>query len=454
MLRPISSYAHELRPELPAQAFAPAHSRLLWLPAHAAVIASATIAIASGRVASLVVVSLSIAIGLSFASLTFLAHETLHGSVVRGRRLRHVIGELCFLPLCISPRLWVVWHNHVHHGHTGHAGEDPDAYPTLEDYSRRLHVRVATDHFSMGRGHRGGALTLLLGFTIQSAEMLIGWRRLGMSAKDFRLALLESSLAIAVWTALAAKIGLVPFFFAFGIPLVVANAIVMAFILTNHSLSPLTDVNDPLVNSLSVTAPRWVEWVTLGFGFHVEHHLFPAMSSRRAPEVRDLLVARWPDRYQSMPIGRALLTIARTGRVYKDAATLLDPRSGHEWPALGSSAALPRASYPAAHAADRRRAAGEAGAGSSAGAGAAGDAAAASSRAASGRAAAADTSAAAGDAASGDAAAAYAGAGRAAATDAAATDAAAADAAAANAARAGSGAADSAACAATRRSTA
>ena len=445
MLRPISSYAHELRPDLSAQAFAPAHSRLLWLPAHAAVIASATIAIASGRVASLVVVSLSIAIGLSFASLTFLAHETLHGSVVRGRRLRHVIGELCFLPLCISPRLWVVWHNHVHHGHTGHAGEDPDAYPTLEDYSRRLHVRVATDHFSMGRGHRGGALTLLLGFTIQSAEMLVGWRRLGMSAKDFRLALLESSLAIAVWTTLAAKIGLVPFFFAFGIPLVIANAIVMAFILTNHSLSPLTDVNDPLVNSLSVTAPRWVEWVTLGFGFHVEHHLFPAMSSRRAPEVRDLLVARWPDRYQSMPIGRALLTIARTGRVYKDAATLLDPRSGHEWPALGSPAALPRASYPAARAADRRWAAGEAGAGSSAGAGAAGDAAAASSRAASGRAAAADAA----RAGSGGAATAYAGAGRAAATNAAAADAAAAD-----AARAGPSAAASAACAATRRSTA
>ncbi len=336
MLRPISSYAHELRPELSAHAFAPARSRLAWLPVHLVVVVSATVEIAADR-PSWVALLLAFAIGLSFASLTFLAHETLHGSVVRSRRLRHIVGWLCFLPFCVSPRLWIVWHNRVHHGQTGRPGEDPDAYPTLSDYSSRLHVRVATDHFSMGRGHRGGAMTLLLGFTIQSAEMLAGGRRLGMSARELRLALGESLLMVGVWSAVAARIGLASFLLAFALPLVLANAIVMAFIITNHSLSPLTDVNDPLVNSLSVTAPRWVEWLTLRFGFHVEHHLFPAMSSRHAPEVRALLLAHWPERYQSMPIGRALRTIARTGRVYKDAGTLVDPRSGHEWPTLGST---------------------------------------------------------------------------------------------------------------------
>jgi hypothetical protein len=35
-----------------------------------------------------------------------------------------------------------------------------------------------------------------------------------------------------------------------------------------------------------------------------------------------------------MSLGRALLTIARTGRVYKDEQTLFDPPTGHEWPAL------------------------------------------------------------------------------------------------------------------------
>ena len=61
-----------------------------------------------------------------------------------------------------------------------------------------------------------------------------------------------------------------------------SNGIVMGFILTNHSLSPHTEVNDPLINSLSVTGPRWFEWLTLGFGYHVELHLFPAISARQA----------------------------------------------------------------------------------------------------------------------------------------------------------------------------
>jgi fatty acid desaturase len=134
---------------------------------------------------------------------------------------------------------------------------------------------------------------------------------------------------VAIWAALAVVLGPKAFLFAMFVPLVVANTIVMAFIFTNHSLSPLGDVNDPLANSLSVTLPRWVEYLTLRFGFHVEHHLFPSMSSRHADLVRAQLVARWPHRYQSMSLVRALLLLHRTPRVYQDdGARLIDPTSG------------------------------------------------------------------------------------------------------------------------------
>jgi hypothetical protein len=103
---------------------------------------------------------------------------------------------------------------------------------------------------------------------------------------------------------------------------------------TNHSLSPLTQVNDPLVNSLTVTAPRWIEWLTLRFGYHVEHHLFPAMSSRHSPLVRAFVRERWPERYQSMSLTRALLTLHRTARVYENDTTLLAPRTGRTCPTL------------------------------------------------------------------------------------------------------------------------
>ena len=66
------------------------------------------------------------------------------------------------------------------------------------------------------------------------------------------------------------------------------------------------------------------------------------MSSRHAPQVRDLIRAHWPERYQSMPLTEALLLMTRTGRVYKNDTTLIDPRTAHESPTLmaGAKSAL------------------------------------------------------------------------------------------------------------------
>jgi fatty acid desaturase len=340
---PVSFYARELKPVLPAPTFEPARSRLWWLPLHIGIISIGIVSLALGWVPWAAAGGVSLLIGMSFAGLTFLGHETLHGAVVRGRRMRRLVGSIGFFPFMISPRLWIAWHNRVHHGHTNHAGLDPDAYPTVEEYQKHQLLRIMTDHLGPGGNRSNGVLSLLIGFSIQSAHMLLRAQthRL-LSARQQYIALIESGLSAAAWVTLGVVIGWPAFLFGFMLPLLVANAIVMGFILTNHSLSPLSDVNDPLFNSLSVTAPGWVEWLTLGFGFHVEHHLFPWMSSRHGPLVRALILARWPERYQSMPIGRALLALHGSGRVYRNATTLADMIGGKEFTTL-----LPRDWDPA-----------------------------------------------------------------------------------------------------------
>ena len=331
-LYPRSHYVAELRPEIPESAYAPARSRLLLVPVYLAVVVLGMCAIGLGWAPGWSWPLLSIAIGIGFASQTFISHELLHGGIARNKLVQYAQGYLGFAPFLLSPRIWVAWHNQTHHAITNQPG-DPDAFPTLEEYNTQAGARFAVDKFAVGPNRLRGFWTMAFGFTIQCAHQTHSIKKFKYaSGGSAILAYVETALYIALWGGLLVAIGFVPWLFAVLLPMMVANAITIAFILTNHSLGPFIEINDPLINSLSVTVPKIVDLLTINFGFHTEHHLFPAMSSRHARLLRKLCIEHWPDRYQSMPMGAALREINRTGRVYKDAVTLYDPDTGREWP--------------------------------------------------------------------------------------------------------------------------
>jgi fatty acid desaturase len=320
-----------LRPALPQAVFAPARGRLLRIPLHATLAIAGIVTIAAGWLPWELFPIVSLAIGVNFSCLTFIAHEALHGGITRTRWLQRLVGWIGFLPFVVSPRLWRAWHNRDHHANA-QMSNDPDGYPTFEHYSACASARFAVDRFSLAGGRWRGVLSLILGFTVQSANQL--FTSSALTQRERLRAFADAAAMVAIWVGLALLIGLVPFVFAYVVPLLVANVCVMAFIVTNHSLSPRVELDDPLVSSLSVTTPRLINWLTLGFGYHVEHHLFPAMSTRHAPAVRAQLVAKWPDRYQSMPLAAALSRLHRTARVYKHQTTLFDPTTAREYPTL------------------------------------------------------------------------------------------------------------------------
>jgi len=108
----------------------------------------------------------------------------------------------------------------------------------------------------------------------------------------------------------------------------------MSYIATNHFLNPLTETNDPLANTLSVTAPRWLERLHLQFGYHVEHHVFPTVSGRHAPAVRDALRRLYGDRYLTMPHARALRLLYTRPKVHDGHDALIDPRTRERFAVL------------------------------------------------------------------------------------------------------------------------
>src|SRR3569623_1784446 len=210
----------------------------------------------------------------------------LHGGSTRSKWLQYAQGYLGFAPFLLSPRIWVAWYNQTHHAITNQPG-DPDAFPTLDEYKTQAGARFAVDKFAVGPNRLRGFWTMAFGFTIQCAHQTHSIKKFKYaSGGSAVLAYVETALYVALWGGLLVAIGFVPWLFAFLVPHMIANAITIAYILTNHSLSPFIPINDPLITGLSVTVPKIVDMLTLNFGFHPEHQLFPAKSSRHARLIR------------------------------------------------------------------------------------------------------------------------------------------------------------------------
>jgi fatty acid desaturase len=323
----VQRYAREVRAHLPADVFQPAPARLLWLPVHLAVIVAAAVVVVQGA-PWWVALGCAIVAGHSWGCLGFLAHETLHHAVTRRRWVETLVGCVGFAPYALSPALWTVWHNQAHHGHTGKPVADPDGYGTLGFWKKSGVVRTL-ETLAPGSGYPRSAAFLFVWFSIHSLLVLVfhSERNDYYARVSRRVVYGQSAAMLAFWTGVFALVGPYAFVFVYVIPTLVANAVVMSYIATNHFLNPLTEVNDPLANTLSVTSPRWLAWAHLQFGYHVEHHIFPTMSGRHAPLVRDALVRLYGERYLSMPHARALRLLYARPKIHDTHDTLVDPRT-------------------------------------------------------------------------------------------------------------------------------
>jgi fatty acid desaturase len=83
----------------------------------------------------------------------------------------------------------------------------------------------------------------------------------------------------------------------------------------------MTEVNDPLANSVSIGVPKFFDLLHLNFSYHTEHHIFPALNSDYYPVVQELLKTHYPNRFHYLSAGEAWYLLRHTPRHYKDART-------------------------------------------------------------------------------------------------------------------------------------
>ena len=319
----------KMRAELPPEAFQPQPtSAFIVIPCLSLIIAGmwALIHLPVAWYAALAVGVLS---GQAYAMMGFLAHETLHGSVFRSRRLQELIGYLGFTIFGFSPPLWRIWHNQVHHGKTNRPDLDPDSYGTLERFKRIPQVKFQVK-IAIGSGFWSSLFYLFYEFTYQAQVVL--WlasrNQPGFARMNRSRVIGESALMALFWIALGAWVGLRASLYGILVPMVVANFTVMSYIATNHFLRPLTETDKILVNSMSVRTWNWIDRLHLHFSHHVEHHIFPRMNHRFTPLVREYLLRYAPDRYLAPPHWKALWWLSKTPRLYLDDTTFIDPFTG------------------------------------------------------------------------------------------------------------------------------
>jgi len=326
-------YAARISPHLPKEAFKPVPARLFGGLAYLLVVIAGFVTIGVFDLNVWINLGIALVLGACFAGMGFLGHEILHGTVVRKAWLRDLLGAIAFWPLSTGPSLWRKWHNMNHHVHTQDEHLDPDSWPTVQRMMKSAFLRWIYRLPQWVRSLFGFA-SLAITFTLHSLHMFV------LYLKEFKPAKkpavwLQFILPWTFWIGLMLVFGPVKWLFAYLFPLLIANFIVMAYISTNHRLNPLTDVNDPLANSLTVTVPKWVDVLHFNFSYHTEHHLFPGMNPKYYPLVKSHIKKMWPERYHEMSLARALATLWKTPRLYHGEKELIDPFGGKAYGSLG-----------------------------------------------------------------------------------------------------------------------
>jgi fatty acid desaturase len=322
-----SDIRRSLRRALPDRVFMPRPSRGLWFAPLVAVAVAGTALLASDVASAPARLLAVLVVGNTYASMLLLAHEVMHGGVLRSRRAQDALAWLGFAPFLVSPTLWRTWHNEVHHRHANESERDPDTFAGEaiaggSAWSRRI-VRLVPG--------AGGATSFVFPFVWFAAHgQIVLWflsRRMpGFERMNRRRCKLEAGAMAAGWLALAVLLGPRTALLAIVAPMAVGNWILMSYIATNHLLRPLSERSDPLRGAMSVKTLGVLDRSHFRFSHHVEHHLFPAMTGRDLPLVREWLATNAGDAFVCVGHARALRALYATPRTYRDATTLVDLR--------------------------------------------------------------------------------------------------------------------------------
>ena len=345
----VAGFARELRPLLPSEAFEPDRTLLPLSAINGAILLLGWLM--ADRLDQWppfwlpLWLPFALIMGNSVFVLGLSMHDLLHGSVVRGPQRRRLVALLGFSMSWMTPTLWQAVHNREHHQHTNGLTDPDRAYLEAQprNWGKRLFQLIAPslEVSPLGLALGMSSAWALHHFRTTCSVLLFntGATRFGpapirVSGRERRRIALELLAVIGLHAAVVIWLDAQPLKLLLGyfLPLWCAYAMAMAYIYTNHMLSPLREDNDSLLTSVSLKLPLFLDCLHGNFSHHSEHHVFPGLNGRYLPLVRQLLLQHHLDRYRLLSGTQAWRLLLSTPRLYRDAGTLTD------WNGIGSMA--------------------------------------------------------------------------------------------------------------------
>lgn len=334
-----SEYARTLRPMLPPEAFLPDVSKVGVLCINLAIL------ILGWTIASYLdqwnwyflplYLPFALLMGNSVVVLLFSSHDLLHSCTIKSPRLRQFVTLLGLTMLWMPPTLWKAVHNRVHHNQTN-ALADPDRsylhkqpktwgkwiqnqfVPSIEVHPLGLALGMATAWSIYAFRN----LTSVLLFNHESvnyvpAAFKVSNRERMAIASEFFIILCIHFGILYYLQFNPIKLGL-----SYFLPIGIGYAGVIFYIYTNHILCRMTDINDPLANSVSIKVPKLFDLLHLNFSYHAEHHIFPGINSDYYPQVQALIKEHYPTKMgYVLNASDAWQLLLQTPRHYQDEMT-------------------------------------------------------------------------------------------------------------------------------------
>lgn len=231
----------------------------------------------------------------------------MHFSICRSVWMNRLIAFISSVPSLITPEVWLKWHRH-HHTYTGMKQDmDRMRHPQFDDFSRksiRIFDRLMNFNYK-------NIYSYLISFNV------ICFSHLGMFVEgilrksEFKINRNKAIFEVIVGSAIFfSPLVLFPFklcFLGFYLPIIFSNLICGLYIVTNHMDNGLNDKNYPLFNSTSVSIFWGISH--MGFGRHVEHHIFPEVTHDKLKAITFLLRKNYPNEFKERSLFQALHSI-------------------------------------------------------------------------------------------------------------------------------------------------